>query len=81
MKNVLMVVSGPSGVGKGTLVKRLCKERTDVIESVSCTTREPREGEVDGHIYAKPIQYQFISFFLLHRSLCELKCGVTLQWK
>jgi len=51
MKNVLMVVSGPSGVGKGTLVKRLCKERTDVIESVSCTTREPREGEVDGREY------------------------------
>jgi guanylate kinase len=51
MKNVLMVVSGPSGVGKGTLVKRLCKERTDVIESVSCTTREPRTGEQHGREY------------------------------
>ena len=51
MKNVLMVVSGPSGVGKGTLVKRLCKERGDVIESVSCTTRKPRKGEMDGREY------------------------------
>ena len=51
MKNVLMVVSGPSGVGKGTLVKRLCKERDDVVESVSCTTRLPREGEVHGREY------------------------------
>lgn len=51
MKNVLMVVSGPSGVGKGTLVKRLVKERDDVVESVSCTTRAPRAGEVHGREY------------------------------
>ena len=51
MRNILMVVSGPSGVGKGTLVKRLCAEREDVVESVSCTTREPRPGEVDGKAY------------------------------
>ena len=51
MRNVLMVVSGPSGVGKGTLVKRLIKEREDVVESVSCTTREPRAGEIHGREY------------------------------
>ena len=51
MKQVLMVVSGPSGVGKGTLVKRLVKKRSDVVESVSCTTRAPREGEVHGREY------------------------------
>lgn len=51
MKNVLMVVSGPSGVGKGTLVKKLCATRSDVVESVSCTTRAPREGEVHGREY------------------------------
>ena len=55
MKNVLMVVSGPSGVGKGTLVKRLCAERNDLALSVSCTTRAPREGEVHGR------EYYFIS--------------------
>ena len=51
MKNVLMVVSGPSGVGKGTLVKALCKKRSDLVESVSCTTRAPRENEVHGREY------------------------------
>lgn len=51
MKNRLMVVSGPSGVGKGTLVKKLVKKRIDVVESVSCTTRAPREGEVHGREY------------------------------
>ncbi|MBQ8319771.1 MAG: guanylate kinase [Clostridia bacterium] len=51
MRNVLMVVSGPSGVGKGTLVKTLLKRRADVVESVSCTTRAPREGEVNGREY------------------------------
>ena len=55
MRNVLMVVSGPSGVGKGTLVKRLCAERNDVALSVSCTTRAPRDGEVHGR------EYYFIS--------------------
>ena len=51
MRNVLMVVSGPSGVGKGTLVKRLIKERSDVTECVTCTTRSPRAGEVHGREY------------------------------
>ncbi len=47
----LIVVSGPSGVGKGTIVKTLVKRRADVVESVSCTTRAPREGEVQGREY------------------------------
>ena len=51
MKHVLMAVSGPSGVGKGTIVKTLLQRREDVVESVSCTTREPREGEVNGKHY------------------------------
>ena len=51
MKNLLIVVSGPSGVGKGTIVKTLTKRRPDVVESVSCTTRNPREGEVHGREY------------------------------
>jgi guanylate kinase len=51
MRNVLMVVSGPSGVGKGTLVKTIIKRREDVVESVSCTTRPPREGEINGREY------------------------------
>lgn len=51
MKHVLVAVSGPSGVGKGTIVKTLVKRREDVVESVSCTTREPRLGEVHGKEY------------------------------
>ena len=51
MKHVLLAVSGPSGVGKGTMVKTLISRREDVVESVSCTTRPPREGEVDGKHY------------------------------
>lgn len=51
MDNVLMIVSGPSGVGKGTLVKRLIRERADVTECITCTTRAPRAGEVHGREY------------------------------
>ncbi len=51
MGNILLIVSGPSGVGKGTLVKRLVKEREDVTECITCTTRAPREGEKDGREY------------------------------
>ena len=51
MKHILMAVSGPAGVGKGTIVKTLISRRADVVESVSCTTRAPREGEVDGTHY------------------------------
>ena len=51
MKHSLVVVSGPSGVGKGTIVKTLVKRREDVVETVSCTTRAPREGERHGREY------------------------------
>ncbi len=51
VKGKLVVVSGPSGVGKGTIVKTLVSRRNDVVESVSCTTRAPRKGEVHGREY------------------------------
>ncbi len=47
----LYVISGPSGVGKGTLVSKLMELRDDVALSVSATTRSPRPGEVDGKNY------------------------------
>ena len=51
-KGVLFVVSGPSGVGKGTINKKLFEEFGDRIAySVSATTREPREGEENGREY------------------------------
>ena len=51
-KGVLFVISGPSGVGKGTINKMLFDEFDgSVVFSVSATTRGPREGEVDGTHY------------------------------
>jgi guanylate kinase len=54
MKNLLIVLSGPSGVGKGTIVNRLAKSG-NFATSVSCTTRAPREGEKEG------VSYFFVS--------------------
>lgn len=49
---VLLVVSGPSGVGKGTVIARLLERQPEVVKSVSCTTRRPRPGEEDGRDYS-----------------------------
>lgn len=50
-KGILVVVSGFSGAGKGTVMKRLLEKYMDYALSVSATTRNPREGEVDGREY------------------------------
>ncbi|HET6571852.1 MAG TPA: guanylate kinase [Solirubrobacterales bacterium] len=47
----VFVITGPSGVGKGTLISRLLERVADLELSVSATTREPREGEIDGRDY------------------------------
>jgi guanylate kinase len=47
----LIVLTGPSGVGKGTLVQMLLKKYPDIYLSISATTRKPREGEVEGKSY------------------------------
>ncbi|MEY4609506.1 MAG: hypothetical protein RL625_1723 [Gemmatimonadota bacterium] len=46
-----VVLSAPSGAGKTTIAKRLLASRSDIGYSVSCTTRSPRAGEVDGQDY------------------------------
>ena len=51
----LFVISGASGVGKGTVLKAVMERRNDLSFSVSATTRAPRPGEVDG------VHYYFIS--------------------
>ena len=50
-KGILIVVSGFSGAGKGTLMKALMNRYDNYALSISATTRNPREGEVDGREY------------------------------
>ena len=50
-KNNLIIFTGPSGVGKGTIVEKLFKGLEDIKFSVSCTTREKREGEEEAKNY------------------------------
>ncbi|MCC5911964.1 MAG: guanylate kinase [Clostridiaceae bacterium] len=50
-KGLLVVVSGPSGAGKGTICKRLLEKNNDIKISVSTTTRGARVGEVEGKNY------------------------------
>ena len=50
-KGKLFIVSGPSGTGKGAICRRVLAEDPDLRFSVSVTTRQPREGEVDGKDY------------------------------
>ncbi|HAK41262.1 MAG TPA: guanylate kinase [Synergistaceae bacterium] len=67
----LFVISGPSGVGKGTLRKALFETVEGLEYSISCTTRESREGETEG------IDYNFIS----HERFRELvEQGSFLEW-
>ena len=47
----LTVLTGPSGVGKGTIVRKILDNHSDVWLSISATTRQPRSGEIDGHHY------------------------------
>jgi guanylate kinase len=60
-KGLLVVLSGPSGTGKGTVCSALLKNKTDIQVSVSCTTRKPREGEVDGVNYFFKTDTEFVA--------------------
>jgi guanylate kinase len=68
---VLLVIAGPSGTGKGTVVKRLLERVPGLWFSVSATDRPPRPGEVDGR------DYEFVS----HEEFCRRREeGGFLEW-
>lgn len=71
-KGSIFVVSGPSGVGKGTVVKKILEEDNNVFLSVSCTTRQPREGEEEG------VNYYYISREEFEKRINE---GYFIEWE
>ena len=66
-----IILSGPSGVGKSTVCSFLFKKYTDLKFSVSCTTRAPRPGEVDG------VAYHFLTVDDFKR---RIDAGDFLEW-
>ncbi|MEH2350291.1 MAG: guanylate kinase [Nostoc sp.] len=67
----LIVLTGPSGVGKGTLMRSLLQRHPELYFSVSATTRSPRPGEIDGK------NYYFISRTKFEQLVAE---GEFLEW-
>ena len=75
MNKKLFVLSGSSGVGKGTVLKGFLEKNPNFMLSISCTTRKPREGEVDGVNYFFISKEEFqscIKSFLNGRNLPEI---------
>lgn len=70
-KGILFILSGPSGVGKGTVRKALFEKSTDLQYSISMTTRNPREGEQDGVDYFFKSKEEFESM---------IKEGKLIEW-
>jgi len=64
-KGILMVISGFSGAGKGTLVKKLLQTYDNYALSISMTTRKPREGERDG------VEYFFVDREKFEKTIAE----------
>ena len=58
-EGILIILSGPSGSGKGTVIKKLCEMNKNIRVSVSCTTREPRPKEIDGISYYFKTEEEF----------------------
>ena len=70
-RGLLLVVAGPSGVGKGTVHARVREALPDARLSISVTTRQPREGEVDG------VHYRFVD---RPTFAAMVEAGTLLEW-
>ncbi|MBR2579150.1 MAG: guanylate kinase [Clostridia bacterium] len=70
-RGVLIVLSGPSGTGKDSILKELKKIRDDFEISISCTTRSPRTGEIDGKDYYFLTKSEFMN---------KVDAGDMLEW-
>lgn len=66
-KGILMILSGPSGSGKDTVLNKLVESNEDVCVSISMTTREMRDGEIDGK------HYYFVSREYFQKKIAEDK--------
>ncbi len=64
-RGLLVIFSGPSGSGKGTIMKSLLAQREDTVLSVSMTTRAPRPGEIDGY------HYHFVTREVFEQTIAE----------
>lgn len=83
-KGNIYVVSGPSGVGKGTVVREVVEKNEKIVLSVSATTRQPREGEIDKvhYFFLTKDEFQKIideDGFLEHAVYCDNCYGTPKQ--
>lgn len=71
MGGKLFIISGSSGVGKGTVIKKFAEKANDIVLSISSTTRKPRPGEVHG-----------VNYFFIDREEFEkdIQNGDFLEW-
>lgn len=70
-RGLLVVLAGPSGVGKGTVHAELRRRLPDAVLSVSATTRPPRDGEIDG------VHYHFVTPAAFDAMITD---GALLEW-
>ncbi len=73
-KGLLLIISGPSGCGKGTVCDALKKRNEDIKVSVSATTRDMRKGEVDGVTYFFKTEEEFRNM-IINDEFFEYNCG------
>jgi len=84
-KGLLIIVSAPAGTGKTTLVKMLTQEFTNVVQSVSYTTRAPRGTEIEGcdYHYIAPKEFEKMTAdnrFLEHAKIYKDYYGTDAKW-